>query len=215
MTAAERKAALEIVHQQMRACRVCRLAARACCIMPGARLVASRAPPVARPDWRRNSRRLSARPVVGALPGSSTRVESIKVEAGDPIKQGDIIVNIDSELEQLTLQASRAATQQARAELTDAQRRFANAVRLRKQKSISQNEVDLREAEVQIKQAALQRLVAEGTVSLYAMAHRQAWRLSLDAGRTVAAREPSPGWFHEMSSMTVPRLLVISCGPAS
>jgi hypothetical protein len=51
---------------------------------------------------------------------------------------------------------------------------------------------------------ALDALVAAGSVSLYAMADRQAWRLSLDAGRTVAAREPSPGWFHEMSSMTVP-----------
>lgn len=52
--------------------------------------------------------------------------------------------------------------------------------------------------------AALDALVAAGSVTLYAMADRQAWRLSLDAGRTVAAREPSPGWFHEMSSITVP-----------
>jgi hypothetical protein len=55
-----------------------------------------------------------------------------------------------------------------------------------------------------VSDAALDALVAAGRVTLYAMADRQAWRLSLDAGRTVAAREPSPGWFHEMSSITVP-----------
>jgi hypothetical protein len=52
--------------------------------------------------------------------------------------------------------------------------------------------------------AALDALVAAGSVTLYAMADRQVWRLSLEAGRVVAAREPSPGWFHEMSSITVP-----------
>jgi hypothetical protein len=55
-----------------------------------------------------------------------------------------------------------------------------------------------------VSDAALDALVAAGSVTLYALADRQAWRLSLDAGRTVAAREPSPGWFHEMSSITVP-----------
>ena len=55
-----------------------------------------------------------------------------------------------------------------------------------------------------VSDAALDALVAAGRVTLYAMADRQAWRLSLEADRTVAAREPSPGWFHEMSSITVP-----------
>jgi septal ring factor EnvC (AmiA/AmiB activator) len=51
---------------------------------------------------------------------------------------------------------------------------------------------------------ALDRLVAAGRVTLYAMADKQAWRLSLDAGRPAAARGPYPGWFHEMSAVTVP-----------
>ena len=55
-----------------------------------------------------------------------------------------------------------------------------------------------------VSDGALDDLVAAGSVSLYAMVDRQAWRLSLVAGRAVAVREPSPGWFHEMSSMTVP-----------
>jgi archaellum component FlaC len=51
---------------------------------------------------------------------------------------------------------------------------------------------------------ALDRLVGAGSVTLYAMADRRAWRLSLDAGRAAAARGPYPGWFHEMSETTVP-----------
>ncbi len=51
---------------------------------------------------------------------------------------------------------------------------------------------------------ALERLVAVGTVSLYAMAGKRAWRLSLSAGRPVFAPDPFPGWFHEMAASTVP-----------
>jgi hypothetical protein len=52
--------------------------------------------------------------------------------------------------------------------------------------------------------AALDRQVAAGSVSLYGMADKQAWRLSLDAGRPAVTRTAFPGWFHEMSAVTVP-----------
>jgi hypothetical protein len=51
---------------------------------------------------------------------------------------------------------------------------------------------------------ALERLVATGTVSLYAMAGKQAWRLSLADGRPRFARVAFPAWFHEMAPATVP-----------
>ena len=51
---------------------------------------------------------------------------------------------------------------------------------------------------------ALDRLVTAGSVALYAMADRRAWRLSLNAGSAAAARRPYPAWFHEMSAATVP-----------
>ena len=51
---------------------------------------------------------------------------------------------------------------------------------------------------------ALHRLVAAGTVSLYGMAGKQAWRLSLSAGSPVFAPDSFPGWFHEMAASTVP-----------
>ena len=52
--------------------------------------------------------------------------------------------------------------------------------------------------------AALDRLVAAGSVSLYAMADKQAWRLSMATGRPAAAQASFPRWFHEMSKATVP-----------
>jgi hypothetical protein len=51
---------------------------------------------------------------------------------------------------------------------------------------------------------ALERLVSAGTVSLYAMAGKQAWRLSLAAGRPVFTPDAFPAWFHEMAASTVP-----------
>jgi hypothetical protein len=36
------------------------------------------------------------------------------------------------------------------------------------------------------------------------MADKQAWRLSMDAGRPAAAPASFPRWFHEMSAVTVP-----------
>ncbi|MGB5180351.1 MAG: hypothetical protein WBP44_16680 [Gammaproteobacteria bacterium] len=52
--------------------------------------------------------------------------------------------------------------------------------------------------------AALDRLVAAGSVSLYAMADQQAWRLSMTTGRPAVAQVSFPRWFHEMSAATVP-----------
>jgi len=51
---------------------------------------------------------------------------------------------------------------------------------------------------------ALQRLVASGAVSLYAMAGKQAWRLSPGDGAPVFAPDKLPNWFHEMEPSTVP-----------
>lgn len=52
--------------------------------------------------------------------------------------------------------------------------------------------------------AALDRLIMAGSVKLYGMADRQAWRLSMQAGRPAVAPATFPGWFHEMSAVTVP-----------
>jgi len=51
---------------------------------------------------------------------------------------------------------------------------------------------------------ALDRLVAAGTVRLYGMADRQAWRLSLTGGSPTFVHTEFPKWFHEMAPATVP-----------
>jgi len=51
---------------------------------------------------------------------------------------------------------------------------------------------------------ALDRLVASGTVSLYGMAGKQAWRLALSQGSPVFSQDAFPAWFHEMAPSTVP-----------
>ena len=51
---------------------------------------------------------------------------------------------------------------------------------------------------------ALDQLVTAGTVSLYAMAGKQAWRLSPGNGSPAFASDMFPGWFHEMAASTVP-----------
>lgn len=89
------------------------------------------------------------------------RVKRLFVDVGDDVAQGDRLLQVDSELAELTYEATQALTEQTRAELADAQRRYADAQRLRKQNTVSENELLLREAEVQIKSAALARQQAE------------------------------------------------------
>lgn len=52
--------------------------------------------------------------------------------------------------------------------------------------------------------AALQKQVAGGDVGLFAMADKQAWRLSLAERRPIFTDAPFPRWFHEMAASTVP-----------
>ncbi len=51
---------------------------------------------------------------------------------------------------------------------------------------------------------ALEHQVETGAVTLYAMADKQAWRLSLRNGRPVFNNIVFPEWFHEMTASTVP-----------
>ena len=91
----------------------------------------------------------------------SGRVDKVNVEVGDRVKAGAPLIELDREIERLTLESLRAATIQARAELADATRRFKDAQRLRQQKSISENELRLLEAEVEVDAATLKQKKAE------------------------------------------------------
>jgi RND family efflux transporter MFP subunit len=88
-------------------------------------------------------------------------VRQVKVEVGDAVETGAALLELDREIEQLTLEALRASTRQARAELADSKRRYEDARVLRKQKSISENELRLLEAEVEVDGSTLKRQLAE------------------------------------------------------
>ena len=85
----------------------------------------------------------------------SGQVQTMNVEVGDRVEAGAALIELDREIEQLTLEALQASTRQARAELDDARRRYQDAKRLRKQRSISENELRLLEAEVEVDGATL------------------------------------------------------------
>jgi RND family efflux transporter MFP subunit len=91
----------------------------------------------------------------------SGRVETVKVEVGDTVETGTVLIELDRQIEQLTLQALGAAVAQSEAELADARRRYQDAQRLRQQKSISENELRLLEAEVEVDTATLRQKQAE------------------------------------------------------
>ena len=88
-------------------------------------------------------------------------VKKVNVEVGDRVETGTALLELDREIEQLTLEALQASTRQARAELTDAKRRYEDARLLRNQKSISENELRLLEAEVEVDSAMLKKQQAE------------------------------------------------------
>jgi len=88
-------------------------------------------------------------------------VEAVNVEVGDLVETGSAVIRLDREIEQLTLQALQARTKQASAELNDTQRRYQDAKRLRKQKSISENDLRLLEAEVEVDAAMLKQQQVE------------------------------------------------------
>ncbi|MGD2054646.1 MAG: efflux RND transporter periplasmic adaptor subunit [Gammaproteobacteria bacterium] len=88
-------------------------------------------------------------------------VEKVNVEVGDSVQTGAVLIELDREIEQFTLEALRAATAQSQAELVDAKRRYQDAKRLRQQKSISENELRLLAAEVEVDAATLKQKQAE------------------------------------------------------
>ena len=89
------------------------------------------------------------------------QVEAVNVEVGDHIEAGAALLEIDREIEQLTLEALTASTRQASAELADAKRRYQDAQHLREQKNISENALRLLQSEVEVDGATLKQKQAE------------------------------------------------------
>ncbi len=87
--------------------------------------------------------------------------KTLHYKEGDHVSKNNILVSLDSELQQLSVDAAHQASIQAKHELDDAKRRLENAKSLKQNSLISDNEFDLLLAEVMIKQASLDRHNAE------------------------------------------------------
>jgi RND family efflux transporter MFP subunit len=87
-------------------------------------------------------------------------VEGVAVDAGDRVATGDVIVTLDSELEDLTLDRAVAEAAQARTALEDARRRLAEAERVGPTRAIAESEIRSLRAEVAQGEAALDAATA-------------------------------------------------------
>ncbi|MGI9317476.1 MAG: efflux RND transporter periplasmic adaptor subunit [bacterium] len=87
-------------------------------------------------------------------------IKNIAVEVGDQVKAGDLILKLNSDLSELSVEAARAETKQAVEELTDARRRLADAKLLAQSSNLSVNEVKSLAARERINIAGVERFSA-------------------------------------------------------
>ncbi len=87
-------------------------------------------------------------------------VEAVEVEFGDPVEPGQPLVRLDSALARHEVSQAEAAIAEAKAQLADDRRRLGVAQRLIKRGNIPENELEARQAQVRISEAAVERLRA-------------------------------------------------------
>ncbi|WP_323127303.1 efflux RND transporter periplasmic adaptor subunit [Marinobacter sp. JSM 1782161] len=117
-------------------------------------------------------------------------VQTVHVDVGDRVAQGDRLIQLDDELERHTLESARAETQAARARLQEARRRFSEARSVGAGRNIAQTEVSARESEVATAEAELARLTA-GQARQAALVDRH--RLAAPYAGVISARSSDLG----------------------
>ncbi len=88
-------------------------------------------------------------------------VDTVAVDAGDQVTVGETLIQLDTALAELALARTRAAVEEARAQLDEARRLRDEARKLQGSRTIPETQVRATEAEVAIREAALQRLQVE------------------------------------------------------
>lgn len=88
-------------------------------------------------------------------------ISAVHFDSGAHVKKGDLLLELDAELEQAAYDQAEAQTAQAAAEVVDAKRRLAIAESLAKRKYGPQNEVEAKLAEVDIDTATYDGFRAE------------------------------------------------------
>lgn len=88
-------------------------------------------------------------------------VEHVRVDAGDLVQAGDVLLVLDATLEQHALRRAQAQTQEARAALDESQRLLQEAERLVADQHLPKTELGTRRANVALAEAALATTQAE------------------------------------------------------
>jgi len=88
-------------------------------------------------------------------------VSSVHYDSGAQVKQGDLLLELDAEMEQAAYDQAEAQAVQAAAEVKDAKRRLGIAESLAKRDYGPKNEVEARQAEVEIDKATQEGFMSE------------------------------------------------------
>ncbi len=88
-------------------------------------------------------------------PSVAGLVESVRVDAGDRVDKGEVLVTLDRELERLSLQRARAEAAQAGTALDDAKRRLGEAEKIGPTQAIAESAIKSLRAEVERAAASL------------------------------------------------------------
>ena len=99
-------------------------------------------------------------------------VETVRVDLGDAVASGDVLVRLDRRLARHEVARAEAAVDEAQAELSDARRRVRVGKRLADRGNLPQNELDSRKAQVRMTAAKVERLKAEAARARTRLARR-------------------------------------------
>lgn len=99
--------------------------------------------------------------VAALSPRVSGLVAHVYVDAGSRVQAGDLLIELDDALARLELERVKAAQEEGRIRLEEAQRLRDESQRLVADRNISRSQADTAEAEVRIAEATLVRLEAE------------------------------------------------------
>lgn len=91
---------------------------------------------------------------------SSGLVRTMHVDAGDVVKQGDLLMDLDPELAEIELERLDAESEQARIELADSERLFNEARDLASRDAFPKSEANSRENAVGVKRASAKQMEA-------------------------------------------------------
>lgn len=113
------------------------------------------------PDQLRLTGTVTSERVASLSPRVSGLVKRVRVDAGDRVKAGKVLIELDSAMAKLALDRTRAAAEEARAQLAEKQRLHNEAREMFDRGLIPETRMHAADSERRVAAAGLDRLVAE------------------------------------------------------